>query len=126
MLSEDLHRVAYNAAFEHFEVRCNGEGSFAEWQVTVPACCINAFKPNVRCAHNVAMRTMPIVSPSDRQCRCRSVEFYDKLQNTVGGGKPKMRWYFGEHSRQPHHVLGHLIGSLECSGLASLERGGPA
>ena len=24
-------------------------------------------------------------------------EFYDVLQNTVGGGKPKMRWYFGEH-----------------------------
>lgn len=27
---------------------------------------------------------------------CRSVEFYDKLQNSIGGGKPKMRWYFGE------------------------------
>lgn len=23
-----------------------------------------------------------------------SEEFYDELQNTVGGGKPKMRWYF--------------------------------
>lgn len=33
VLSEDLHRIAYNAAFEHFEVRCNGEGSFADWQV---------------------------------------------------------------------------------------------
>jgi len=25
-----------------------------------------------------------------------SVEFYDVLQNTVGGGKPKMRWYFSQ------------------------------
>ncbi|KAL2612664.1 hypothetical protein R1flu_024356 [Riccia fluitans] len=24
-------------------------------------------------------------------------EFYDVLQNTVGGGKPKMRWYFGKN-----------------------------
>ena len=53
LLSEDLHRVAYNAAFEHFDVRCGGELVF--W----------------------------------------SEEFYDQLQNTVGGGKPKMRWYFG-------------------------------
>lgn len=27
----------------------------------------------------------------------RSEEFYDKLQNSIGGGKPKMRWYFGKH-----------------------------
>ncbi|KAG9451456.1 hypothetical protein H6P81_011421 [Aristolochia fimbriata] len=26
-----------------------------------------------------------------------SVEFYDVFQNQVGGGKPKMRWYFKEH-----------------------------
>ncbi|KAJ1702596.1 hypothetical protein LUZ63_002375 [Rhynchospora breviuscula] len=25
------------------------------------------------------------------------VEFYDELQNQVGGGKPKMRWYFGKN-----------------------------
>ena len=31
LLSEDLHRVAYNAAFEHFQVRCNGEGEIANW-----------------------------------------------------------------------------------------------
>lgn len=53
LLSEDLHRVAYNAVFEHFDVRCSGE--LVVW----------------------------------------SEEFYDQLQNTVGGGKPKMRWYFG-------------------------------
>ncbi|CAG9460690.1 unnamed protein product [Pedinophyceae sp. YPF-701] len=28
------------------------------------------------------------------------VAFYDKLQNTVGGGKPKMRWFFGEHKNE--------------------------
>ncbi|XP_073033050.1 haloacid dehalogenase-like hydrolase domain-containing protein At4g39970 isoform X1 [Primulina eburnea] len=26
-----------------------------------------------------------------------SLEFYDELQNLIGGGKPKMRWYFKEH-----------------------------
>ncbi|KAG7619047.1 Haloacid dehalogenase-like hydrolase domain-containing protein [Arabidopsis thaliana] len=26
-----------------------------------------------------------------------SLEFYDKFQNLVGGGKPKMRWYFKEN-----------------------------
>lgn len=26
-----------------------------------------------------------------------SEQFYDKLQNKVGGGKPKMRWYFKQH-----------------------------
>ncbi|CAN1288617.1 Haloacid dehalogenase-like hydrolase domain-containing protein At4g39970 [Linum perenne] len=25
------------------------------------------------------------------------LDFYDGLQNRIGGGKPKMRWYFGEH-----------------------------
>lgn len=25
------------------------------------------------------------------------VEFYDEFQNKVGGGKPKMRWYFNKH-----------------------------
>lgn len=25
------------------------------------------------------------------------LEFYDQLQNLIGGGKPKMRWYFKEH-----------------------------
>ena len=53
--SEDLHRRAYNASFEHFDVKCNN--TLVNWDV----------------------------------------EFYDKLQNTVGGGKPKMRWYFVEN-----------------------------
>ncbi|KAI3451167.1 hypothetical protein Pfo_007832 [Paulownia fortunei] len=26
-----------------------------------------------------------------------SPEFYDELQNLIGGGKPKMRWYFKKH-----------------------------
>ena len=56
--SEDLHRVAYNATFQHFHVKPNGKGDVADW----------------------------------------SVQFYDDLQNRIGGGKPKMRWYFGKHS----------------------------
>ena len=33
LLSEDLHRVAYNAAFQHFQIRCKGEGCIADWCV---------------------------------------------------------------------------------------------
>ena len=65
LLSEDLHRVAYNAAFEHFDVRCNGE--LVVW----------------------------------------SEEFYDMLQNTVGGGKPKMRWYFSADRSLLHRFSDH-------------------
>ena len=51
--SEDLHRRAYNAAFEEFRVRCNQQSE--EPLVWTP-------------------------------------EFYDELQNQIGGGKPKMHW----------------------------------
>lgn len=50
--TEELHRVAYNAAFANFDLAIDGE---------------------------------PVVW---------SVEYYDELQNSVGGGKPKMFHYF--------------------------------
>uniref|UniRef100_A0A7S4FAW9 Uncharacterized protein n=1 Tax=Chrysotila carterae TaxID=13221 RepID=A0A7S4FAW9_CHRCT len=50
--TEELHRTAYNKAFEEFGLTINGE---------------------------------PVVW---------SVSYYDKLQNTVGGGKPKMFYHF--------------------------------
>jgi HAD superfamily hydrolase (TIGR01509 family) len=50
--TEELHRLAYNEAFRHFNVTIDDE---------------------------------PVVW---------DVEYYDKLQNTVGGGKPKMFYYF--------------------------------
>jgi len=50
--TEELHRKAYNAAFESFGCKINGK---------------------------------PLVW---------TVEYYDKLQNTVGGGKPKMKYHF--------------------------------
>ncbi|KAK9064236.1 hypothetical protein SSX86_015616 [Deinandra increscens subsp. villosa] len=55
--SEDLHRQAYNLAFEHFNVRCPPSSEPLNW----------------------------------------NTQFYDVLQNQVGGGKPKMRWYFKEN-----------------------------
>jgi HAD superfamily hydrolase (TIGR01509 family) len=53
--TEELHRLAYNAAFATFGATV--AGAPVDW--TVP--------------------------------------YYDKLQNTVGGGKPKMRHHFAEH-----------------------------
>ncbi|KAJ0233502.1 Haloacid dehalogenase-like hydrolase domain-containing protein [Hirschfeldia incana] len=35
--------------------------------------------------------------PSSSESLDWSLEFYDKFQNLVGGGKPKMRWYFREN-----------------------------
>lgn len=64
--SEDIHRRAYNATFEHFQVVCPGQNGVVEW----------------------------------------TEEFYDMLQNKVGGGKPKMRWYFGENGWPSSSVLG--------------------
>jgi hypothetical protein len=31
--SEELHRRAYNAAFQHFDIRCNGVGEVDQWSV---------------------------------------------------------------------------------------------
>jgi len=50
--TEELHRLAYNAAFKEFDLKI--EGGDVEW----------------------------------------SVPYYDKLQNTVGGGKNKMFYHF--------------------------------
>jgi len=55
--TEELHRLAYNASFEHFGLQVES-GKQMEW---VP-------------------------------------EYYDVLANTVGGGKPKMRWHFKENN----------------------------
>lgn len=64
--SEEIHRLAYCATFQHFDVRCpNNPDVPVDW----------------------------------------SVEYYDALQNTVGGGKPKMRHYFGLHGAPTSSVL---------------------
>jgi HAD superfamily hydrolase (TIGR01509 family) len=62
--SEELHRTAYNSAFAKYNVRCPGDGK----------------QTGSGCAPNSVLEW--------------STKFYDVLQNTVGGGKPKMRWYF--------------------------------
>ena len=52
--TEELHRLAYNASFQHFQIHIDGVQ--CDWPP----------------------------------------EYYDVLANTVGGGKPKMRWHFGQ------------------------------
>lgn len=54
ILTEELHRLAYNMAFDAADLKIEGEP--VEW----------------------------------------TVEYYDMLQNTVGGGKPKMHFHFKE------------------------------
>ncbi|EPS69346.1 hypothetical protein M569_05419, partial [Genlisea aurea] len=50
-----------------------------------------------RQAYNEAFAHFYVRCPSSSQPLYWSLEFYDVLQNRIGGGKPKMRWYFKEH-----------------------------
>merc|ERR1719454_777329 len=56
--TEELHRLAYNKAFNTFGLRMP-DGSPVEWDVP----------------------------------------YYDILQNTVGGGKPKMKYHFNNETK---------------------------
>ena len=69
LLSEELHRQAYNLAFQNYDVKPGGQGEVADW----------------------------------------SVEYYDVLQNSVGGGKQKMHHYFGECCRYPWPQARRLV-----------------
>lgn len=48
-----------------------------------------------RKAYNAAFAAFDVVLDSASSPVLWDEEFYDDLQNRVGGGKPKMRWYFG-------------------------------
>ena len=61
LLSEHLHREAYNKSFSHHEIEIT-KGETLVWTEAI----------------------------------------YDVLQNTVGGGKPKMRWWFNKHGWPTH------------------------
>jgi len=61
-----------------------------------------------RQAYNAAFQEFKVVCPGDSGPLEWTEEFYDVLQNTVGGGKPKMRWYFGAYNAS----LGALYGSI--------------
>ncbi|KAG2711936.1 hypothetical protein I3843_04G094200 [Carya illinoinensis] len=53
-----------------------------------------------RQAYNDAFAHFNVRCPSSAQSQHPlnwGSDFYDELQNRIGGGKPKMRWYFGEH-----------------------------
>ncbi|KAK9812072.1 hypothetical protein WJX73_003157 [Symbiochloris irregularis] len=61
--SEEFHRLAYNASFQHSDVKVDGKVS--DW----------------------------------------SVKYYDELQNSIGGGKAKMRHYFNTNSWPSSKIL---------------------
>ena len=65
--TEELHRLAYNGAFEAFELKIGSTP--VNW----------------------------------------SVEYYDVLQNTVGGGKPKMKWHFKENGWPSSKTTGGVV-----------------
>ncbi|KAK8484220.1 hypothetical protein V6N13_076701 [Hibiscus sabdariffa] len=57
-----------------------------------------------RQAYNDAFAHFNVRCPPSSQPLNWDLEFYDVLQNLIGGGKPKMRWYFKEH-RWPSSTL---------------------
>ncbi|KAJ8765615.1 hypothetical protein K2173_014737 [Erythroxylum novogranatense] len=50
-----------------------------------------------RQAYNDAFAYFNVRCPSELEILNWAADFYDVFQNQVGGGKPKMRWYFKEH-----------------------------
>ncbi|KAG0620151.1 hypothetical protein M758_4G193300 [Ceratodon purpureus] len=59
-----------------------------------------------RQAYNAAFKEFQVRSPASApEPLVWTPEFYDELQNMIGGGKPKMRWYFGEHGWPTSTIL---------------------
>ncbi|CAI5496255.1 unnamed protein product [Closterium sp. Naga37s-1] len=54
-----------------------------------------------RRAYNAAFAHFAIRCPGEKAVVDWTTEFYDVLQNKIGGGKPKMRWYFNKNG-WPH------------------------
>eukprot|EP01039_Chlorochromonas_danica_P007104 gene7104-7856_t len=52
-----------------------------------------------RIAYNKAFAFFGLRMPTDGKAVEWDVAYYDKLQNTVGGGKPKMKYFFGQEKR---------------------------
>ncbi|KAJ8619121.1 hypothetical protein MRB53_015307 [Persea americana] len=60
-----------------------------------------------RTAYNDAFAHFDVrCPPSSSQPLLWDPDFYDVLQNQIGGGKPKMRWYFGENGWPSSKVFG--------------------
>jgi len=65
-------------------------------------------------AYNASFREFELVDPEGAPVEW-SVEYYDKLQNTVGGGKAKMRWHF-ERAGWPASTRGPAPGAAADGG----------
>ncbi|KAI4383475.1 hypothetical protein MLD38_009309 [Melastoma candidum] len=48
-------------------------------------------------AYNDTFAHFNVKCPGDTGALNWGTKYYDELQNRIGGGKPKMRWYFKEH-----------------------------
>jgi len=86
--TEEYHRLAYNAAFGEFDLQIDGQP--VEWSVR----------------NNKKIERMKIIYSTLTLFFFAQVEYYDILQNTVGGGKPKMRFHFYNTTQQFPTVRG--------------------
>ena len=99
--TEELHRTAYNEVGPAlFQIVCALVSS--ENLLCLPA--VQAFK-----AFGLEINNEPVEW---------SVQYYDRLQNTVGGGKPKMKYHFTQEARrtrvhQTNARMGTGFGALE-------------
>lgn len=54
-----------------------------------------------RQAYNEAFKNHGVTSPQTGELVQWSTELYDEMSNSIGGGKPKMRWFFTERDGLP-------------------------
>ena len=76
---------------QHYKIR---------WKSNCPAGVIVESEDIHREAYNAAFAHFQARIGSEQKPIKWSEEFYDDLQNKVGGGKAKMRWYFGNSASQ--------------------------
>ncbi|GLJ26627.1 hypothetical protein SUGI_0517560 [Cryptomeria japonica] len=58
-----------------------------------------------RNAYNAAFAFFNVCCPTSSNLVVWDEEFYDQLQNQIGGGKPKMRWYFNKNGWPSSTIL---------------------
>ena len=90
--TEELHRLAYNVAFKKFELSIDGKP--VEWSVRHSLSNIDR------------LLNFPAHLRSYFMHFLLQVDYYDILQNTVGGGKPKMHFFFKNTAKAYPNVAG--------------------
>lgn len=124
--SDDVHRKAYNAAFEHYKVQCGGyplcmhtytvmshAAALPHWHqgLTIPATPyliileVCAMHHSSKPCHQCSLVSVAAVADGADEVLAWDEEFYSALESLMAGGKSKLRWFFGSHGWPSSTVL---------------------